>query len=245
MPASLNCPTCGAPASGPEATRCDYCASTLTTMGCPKCFGVMFAGMQHCPHCGAKSAREVDASATLVCPGCKGVMHRVTVGHTEMYECTACHSTWLDANTFMKLCRDREEHGAIAAMIGPGATAKKPAGGAVRYLPCPNCQRVMNRQNFGKRSGVIIDVCKNHGTWFEARELQACLAFIDSGGLEKMRAAEAEKQRAQDRADAARAMHSLNSSPMSASPSGFAFVREEKKSLGEQLLTEAINLLFS
>jgi hypothetical protein len=84
MPASLNCPTCGAPASGPEATQCDYCGSTLTTVGCPECLGVMFAGMQHCPHCGAKSNRLVDENATLTCPGCKGRMQGVTVGHTRV-----------------------------------------------------------------------------------------------------------------------------------------------------------------
>jgi Zn-finger nucleic acid-binding protein len=212
-------------------------------MACPKCFGAVFVGMKHCPHCGAKAERHVDESATLTCPGCKGAMQRVTVGHTPLFECTGCASTWLDASTFTKLCLDREEHGAIAAMVGPGVEAKKPAAGPVRYLPCPTCQRFMNRQNFAKRSGVIIDVCKNHGTWFEAHELQACMAFIDSGGLEKMRAAEAEKRREQDRADAARAAGAAGASPL-VTASGHVFVHE-KKSVGDQLLTEAIKLLFS
>ena len=34
---------------------------------------------------------------------------------------------------------------------------------------------MMNRQNFGRRSGVIIDVCKGHGVWFEPGELSAVL----------------------------------------------------------------------
>jgi Zn-finger nucleic acid-binding protein len=61
------------------------------------------------------------------------------------------------------------------------------------------CKRVMNRENFGRRSGVIIDVCKGHGVWFERQELQRVLAFIDSGGLERSRALDSERLREQER----------------------------------------------
>lgn len=57
------------------------------------------------------------------------------------------------------------------------------ASDEVRYRQCPLCEKLMNRTNFGDRSGVIIDVCKGHGAWFQARELHDVLAFIDSGGL--------------------------------------------------------------
>lgn len=244
MPASLNCPTCGAPAAGPEASQCDYCGSTLTTVGCPKCFGAMFAGMLHCPHCGAKSTRVVDENATLACPGCKGTMQSVTVGHTSLFECTKCSSTWLDAETFTKLCLDREEHGAIAAMLGSEKAAPlKASVGAVTYRPCPVCARMMNRQNFGRKSGVIIDVCKGHGTWFEARELQTCMAFIDSGGLEKARAAEGEQRRLAQRAEDARRANAMPQGGGGHSP--MVTQSSDKPSIGESFLREALNMLFS
>lgn len=41
----------------------------------------------------------------------------------------------------------------------------------------------MNRVNFGRRSGVIVDVCRAHGTWFDAGELVAALEFVAQGGL--------------------------------------------------------------
>jgi Zn-finger nucleic acid-binding protein len=41
----------------------------------------------------------------------------------------------------------------------------------------------MNRQNYGKRSGVIIDHCKEHGVWFDDQELERILAWIRRGGL--------------------------------------------------------------
>lgn len=45
----------------------------------------------------------------------------------------------------------------------------------------------MNRLNFAKCSGVIVDVCKGHGTWFDRDELSAIVQFIRGGGLEVSR----------------------------------------------------------
>jgi hypothetical protein len=48
----------------------------------------------------------------------------------------------------------------------------------------------MNRINFAHTSGVIVDVCTSHGTWFDADELRRVLEFITAGGLEAARARE-------------------------------------------------------
>jgi Zn-finger nucleic acid-binding protein len=45
----------------------------------------------------------------------------------------------------------------------------------------------MNRNNFARSSGVIIDVCKQHGIWFDAEELPRIIEFIRAGGLEHAR----------------------------------------------------------
>ena len=50
----------------------------------------------------------------------------------------------------------------------------------------------MNRLNFGRVSGVIIDLCKGHGVWFDPGELQRALTFVAGGGLTRMRESEAE-----------------------------------------------------
>jgi hypothetical protein len=46
----------------------------------------------------------------------------------------------------------------------------------------------MNRKNFGSVSGVIVDVCKQHGTWFDLGELPRVLAFVAGGGMDRTRA---------------------------------------------------------
>ena len=50
----------------------------------------------------------------------------------------------------------------------------------VTYLRCPVCNDVMNRVNFARASGVILDVCRPHGAWFDAGELRAVRSFVRS-----------------------------------------------------------------
>jgi Zn-finger nucleic acid-binding protein len=45
----------------------------------------------------------------------------------------------------------------------------------------------MNRRQFAGCSGVIVDWCKPHGTWFDRDELRQIVQFILDGGLNKSR----------------------------------------------------------
>ena len=53
----------------------------------------------------------------------------------------------------------------------------------MRYLCCPVCGKHMNRRNFARASGVVIDWCRGHGYWFDAHELETILEFVARGGL--------------------------------------------------------------
>jgi len=61
---------------------------------------------------------------------------------------------------------------------------------------------MMNRRNFGRRSGVLLDECRDHGTWFDASELQQALTWIRRGG--ETLAAEREREEERATASAAR-----------------------------------------
>ncbi len=54
----------------------------------------------------------------------------------------------------------------------------------------------MNRRNFAGCSGIIVDACKDHGTWFDREELRQTVEFIRAGGLKKSR--EQEKARLEE-----------------------------------------------
>jgi Zn-finger nucleic acid-binding protein len=189
---------CGA-AAVTEATHCPYCDSRLATIACPSCFGMMFLGSRHCPHCGAfgERAKSKDAVSTRHCPRCQIRLEPVELGAAaSLEECPRCDGLWVEAEAFERICADREQQSAVlgAASHWPSQSAGVDAtvGGAVRYVPCPQCGQLMNRLNFARCSGVIIDLCKGHGTWFDREELRRIVEFIRAGGLETSRTKEKE-----------------------------------------------------
>lgn len=190
---TLNCPTCGAAASS-ESTRCLFCEARLATVACPRCFGMMFAGSKHCSHCGAKAQRAESEGEAPVrrCPRCRLDTQSVAVGSAHFRECAQCAGLWVDVESFEQIISEREQQSPI---LGAASIVPKQAGGAVgsnkvRYVPCPQCGQLMNRVNFARCSGVVVDVCKGHGTWFDRDELQRIVEFIRGGGLEVSRARE-------------------------------------------------------
>jgi hypothetical protein len=46
---------------------------------------------------------------------------------------------------------------------------------------------MMNRLNFGRLSGTVVDVCKGHGTFLDEGELHLIVSFIQQGGLDRAR----------------------------------------------------------
>ena len=114
----------------------------------------------------------------------------MTVGSTAVLECERCFGLWLDVASFEKICADREQQSAVL-----GFASQAPATGAhetskVNYVPCPECSQLMNRMNFARCSGVIVDICKQHGTWFDRDELSRIVEFIHGGGFNASRAKE-------------------------------------------------------
>jgi len=188
-PKTLNCPSCGAPAA-PGAAQCEYCHSVLATVSCPRCFEALFQGAAFCPHCGAPASRaEVADQQTTPCPACRGAMSWVKVGTTDLLECAGCAGTWIEAAAFERLCADREGQGAVLQHDTGGQTmaARIPAESAIHYRPCPKCGKLMNRMNFGRLSGTVVDVCRGHGTFLDRGELHQVVQFILDGGLERTR----------------------------------------------------------
>ncbi len=127
-------------------------------------------------------------------------MREVTVGALTLDECERCDGTWVAADAFVRLCRERETrvgflNSDFARAADDGAARDGAAGGGlpravetkIRYWPCPACGSMMNRVNFSRVSGVVLDVCKAHGTYFDAGELHRVMRFIEDGGVDRAR----------------------------------------------------------
>jgi Zn-finger nucleic acid-binding protein len=186
---ALHCPNCGAAVS-PDAASCQYCQASLATMKCPSCFGRLFLGAAFCPACGARASRAAtDVTPPKHCPACRGVMQAAQVGPLALADCATCAGVWVDAATFEALRASIEAQAAVLheTAAGRGAPVTAVAGARIRYRPCPRCGQMMNRVNFAKYSGVILDVCRDHGSFFDRDELQRVVRFIQAGGLDRAR----------------------------------------------------------
>ncbi len=116
-------------------------------------------------------------------------MSSITLGTVAMRECETCMGLWVEVPAFEKICADREEQAAVLGAASPAPMHQAPPAGAekIQYAPCPQCGQLMNRTNFARCSGVIVDICRGHGTWFDRDELSGIVQFIRGGGLEVSR----------------------------------------------------------
>jgi Zn-finger nucleic acid-binding protein len=196
---TLNCPMCGASAST-DSSKCEHCGARLATIACPACFGMMFIGARFCSHCGAAARRLEKDVSELNCPRCRVSLHAALIGDTELLECPTCEGLWADSVALGRIQNDRERQAAVLGSAGPLPLAGGVTELNVRYIPCPECNQLMNRINFARCSNVIVDVCRPHGTWLDKDELRRIVEFIRAGGLDRSRQkemAELEEQRRQ------------------------------------------------
>jgi Zn-finger nucleic acid-binding protein len=154
----------------------------------------MFVGSKFCPHCGAASEKAASAPEPVVpCPVCRIATTPLRLKQTSLHECPRCQGTWLDSESFRRICAEQERQ---ADILGAPAHSRPPVvipPRNFRYRGCPICQRLMNRYNFANASGVVIDSCAAHGVWFDRDELRQIVEFIRAGGVEL--AAQRERER--------------------------------------------------
>ncbi|MGD9564292.1 MAG: zf-TFIIB domain-containing protein [Pyrinomonadaceae bacterium] len=237
-PESLKCPNCGAAVST-DLPNCAFCRSRLKTVGCPSCLGVMFLGSKFCTHCGhtVQPAELIDDDHPGDCPRCKRTLQTLRINSMTIRECERCGGFWSSIETFESLCADKEQQASVLGFIRsyshPNSDPPK-----VTYVPCPDCKALMNRSNFARSSGVIIDLCKQHGVWFDAGELPKIINFIDSGGLERAR--EKEKIAIQD--ERSRLRDEQRRLAMMARRSGNASIDEEKPTIFGGLIARLFDL---
>ncbi len=181
---TLNCPNCGAAVST-DAPNCPFCSARLQTVACSKCHGMMWMGSKFCPHCGGSAQPVlVGAESGRKCPRCQVPLRHIAFGTTCAEECSRCRGLWMPAADFDRICSDTEAQTAASGYAQIPVQAMKEEE---LYPPCPTCADRMARQNFARRSGIMINVCRAHGVWLDGDELRQVIEFIRAGGLDRAR----------------------------------------------------------
>ena len=133
-----------------------------------------------CTGCGRElGLSPLSEGSDKPCPRCKVPLSALRGEHGILLDCESCGGQFVEHALLRDLLEHREKLGRLALRQ---PRRQKLELGDVRYLGCPECQQLMNRKNFGGTSGIVVDVCFRHGTWFDDSELAGVLAFVESGG---------------------------------------------------------------
>jgi len=181
------CPVCGAFARERERS-CRHCSTSLATLRCRHCFELNYPDDLHCRGCGLElGLQPYQGEASETCPDCKLTLRAFNAGAGQLLACERCGGQMVTHDLLRTLIEQREALGRAAASL-VDVPRSNPLSDPVRYRACPSCGQMMNRKNFGGQSGIVVDVCALHGTFFDAGELPRVLEFVRRGGLAKARA---------------------------------------------------------
>jgi len=165
--------------------------SQYETKLCKHCGKAVNKRYSVCPLCGGQLHDDVRIIRS-VCPHCR-VPLKIQMRADEEYDiCARCGGMWLDKFEFHKATRPSDVY---AKEEIEGEFIRGPVRKATEYIPCVRCGNLMNRKNFKRISGVVIDECGRHGIWLDAGELEKIRHFIADGGLDKSQDREIEQTR--------------------------------------------------
>ncbi|HEY4103547.1 MAG TPA: zf-TFIIB domain-containing protein [Polyangiaceae bacterium] len=191
---TFNCSVCGAPAQAGDVS-CRFCGAGIATVRCSRCFHMNMSDAHRCSGCGAELGLIVESKLVgKRCSECGKALEAMHEPGGTLLACRHCGGQFVEHALLRSLIEQYE----MTALAFPDAPYHKPAlkiaRERVHYRPCSICQQMMNRKNFGGSSGVIVDVCTKHGTWFDVGELPQILEFVKSGGLVRERVRETERK---------------------------------------------------
>ena len=122
----------------------------------------------------------------LSCPRCSRQLHLAHVKGVSLHGCGGCGGLWLDnGSTNQVLARVCSEVTTMASLAAQNARQQVDLAGAIR---CPECHRGLRRVPGGDPS-LLVDICDEHGTWFDRDELQQVAALAERRRREQQRSA--------------------------------------------------------
>jgi|SRR5690606_34538237 len=165
---------------------------------CQSCSAPLAGLSGRCGYCG--SSNDIDRSLFLrkpgeekesqyLCPVCDSRMRTVNIGAEAggvlwAEKCPACFGSFFASCNLEAVLDHLGRFGFLIdgkrlESLGGAMTAET----RIVYRKCPVCAKLMNRVNFGRRSGVVTDQCHAHGVWLDPGELRRLVEWRNSGGL--------------------------------------------------------------
>ena len=147
---------------------------------CTQCNRESKTPKEKCFYCGG--AMAIETKAQLNCPRCNTHMRREPVDGIELDLCDNCGGTWYDRGELEQHIAAGSSAEAEDAQEQPLQEFQREADKLnTRYLKCPICEGIMTRKNWGRMSGIILDICGPHGLFLDSGELDKVRQFEGSG----------------------------------------------------------------
>lgn len=180
---------------------------------CSNCKAPLPPGSILCEYCGNRTDIDLkgihyytthESDTPRICPRCNIKLKTVDLkisGRFLIDRCQQCLGIFFDPGE-LELLLDTTVNN-VMEIDNPGLKAinekREPNQYPVSYIKCPVCSRLMHRLNYGAKSGVIVDSCKEHGIWLDGGELRQLLEWTKLGGqlLEQKRKAQREMEERQ------------------------------------------------
>ncbi len=167
-------------------------------MDCRNCGAPLPANDNVCVYC--KTRHDVDlqslnkpvsagAEGNRICPRCEEKLTalRVTLGSHKatIDRCKSCLGIFFDPGELEELVDasvKKPDQVDYRRLNKVSHNRRLDGGRAVRYLKCPVCRELMNRKSYKTSSGIIIDICRDHGVWLDGGELNEIMHWTHAGG---------------------------------------------------------------
>jgi Zn-finger nucleic acid-binding protein len=178
-----NCSNCSAPLP-PNSALCEYCGSRND---------IDLAGIHY------HTTHELESPRD--CPRCSVALKTIDLGLGGKFlieRCDQCLGLFFDPGELEALLEATVSNVFVInqAQLNSINNSRRSAEYGVSYLKCPACSRIMNRVNFGTKSGVIVDRCQDDGVWLDGGELRHLFEWMKAGGklLDQQRREEQKKE---------------------------------------------------
>ncbi len=163
---------------------------------CYNCSAPLPANTNRCRYCGTRN--DVDLrngrfyavsqdNSERTCPHCEEPLQTISVRSRtplSIERCRICYGLFFDTGEIETLLTDSlpDVFDINLEHIRSINQDRYRTGGKVKYIKCPVCGILMNRVNFGYRSGVVVDRCKSHGVWLDNGEITHLMEWRKAGG---------------------------------------------------------------
>lgn len=157
-------------------------------------------------YCGGALTTSHSSDEEIDCSSCKTSMIKNTILGVTIDECPSCLSRWFDRGELKELISKKAELAVRNPVLdnhdSEGAKRFVMTQTKIEYRACPRCKEPMQRRNYERISGIMIDSCPHHGVFLDGGEFDRLRAFVKTGGVEEAKAVRKEEKEWQRRQQA-------------------------------------------